>query len=344
MARDDLRQEEVDLTADPLRRLGRRAQDGASRATIPTSYYPERWAEVLSDRVQKCESDRERIYAQGGLHVIGTERHEARRIDNQLRGRAGRQGDPGSSRFYISLEDELMRRFGGERLQAVDGTRRGWKRRPLEFGMLGKVIESVQERVEGYNFDIRKHVLEYDNVVNKQREVVYAERRKMLSRDDLHDDLMDDGRERNTAHRRTENPGYEDEWDLEGLLARTTPGSFPRSTVYTRRQVGRDDGRSDDRGTSSGGLNEYYRDINQQLGEDDLPISLRQEETSLQTLSEDASDPIHRDGHRTDQYGHRLTRLLPPWYDQPIRRMPREVEEQIKNVIITRRGCSATGD
>ena len=189
MARDDLRHEGVDLTEIPstawedVLKKARQGQD-------VTTEYPERWAKVLQDRVQKCERDRQRIYELGGLHVIGTERHEARRIDNQLRGRAGRQGDPGSSRFYISLEDELLRRFGGERL-APWMERAGLDEAPLEFGAIARIIESVQERVEGYNFDIRKHVLEYDDVVNKQREVVYEEREKILSRDDLHDDLMD---------------------------------------------------------------------------------------------------------------------------------------------------------
>ena len=117
-----------------------------------------------------------RCVALGGLHVVGTERHEARRIDNQLRGRAGRQGDPGQSRFYVSLEDELMRRFGGqniaglmERLGLEDDV-------PIEHGLVTKAIENAQIKVEGYNFDIRKHVVQYDDVMNKQREVIYAQR------------------------------------------------------------------------------------------------------------------------------------------------------------------------
>jgi preprotein translocase subunit SecA len=120
------------------------------------------------------------VVALGGLHVLGVERHEARRIDNQLRGRSGRQGDPGSSRFYLSLEDELMRRFGADRVQGLMA-RAGMDDAPLEFSILSKTIESVQKRVEGYNFDLRKHVLEYDDVVNTQREVIYAQRREVLS-------------------------------------------------------------------------------------------------------------------------------------------------------------------
>lgn len=188
LARNEIRQAGIDLT-----QIRGEDWEGALKMALrgedPTAQYPEPWAAILWKWVRQCAEDRRKVYALGGLHVIGTERHEARRIDNQLRGRAGRQGDPGSSRFYISLEDELMRRFGGERLKPWM-ERAGLDDVPLEFGMVGKIIESVQERVEGYNFDIRKHVLEYDNVVNKQREVVYAERRKILSLPDLRPELM----------------------------------------------------------------------------------------------------------------------------------------------------------
>ena len=189
MARDQLRQEDIDLTQIHSTKW-EEALKLAQQGTDPSTAYPTRWAEVLGRKMEECRRDRERVYQLGGLHVIGTERHEARRIDNQLRGRAGRQGDPGSSHFYVSLEDELMRRFGGERLQPwMD--RAGLEDAPLEFKVISRVIGSIQERVEGYNFDVRKHVLEYDNVVNKQREVVYKERQKILAHDDLHDDLMD---------------------------------------------------------------------------------------------------------------------------------------------------------
>ncbi|GAC1537131.1 MAG: hypothetical protein NVS2B7_07260 [Herpetosiphon sp.] len=128
------------------------------------------------------DADADKVRQLGGLHVIGTERHEARRIDNQLRGRAGRQGDPGSSRFYISLEDELMKRFGPS-IDRVKGimARAGFEDDlPLEFGIISRQIESAQTKVEGYNFDMRKRVVEYDDVMNKQREVIYARRRAIL--------------------------------------------------------------------------------------------------------------------------------------------------------------------
>ena len=118
-----------------------------------------------------CATDRAKVLAAGGLHVLGTERHEARRIDNQLRGRSGRQGDPGSSRFFVSFEDDLMRRFGGEGVKGVMDRLKIDEDMPIEHGLVSKAIESSQIQVEGYNFDIRKHVLEYDDVVNRQREL-----------------------------------------------------------------------------------------------------------------------------------------------------------------------------
>jgi preprotein translocase subunit SecA len=127
----------------------------------------------------------------GGLHIIGTERHESRRIDNQLRGRAGRQGDPGSSRFYVSLEDELMRRFGSDRIQGVMGRLGMDDDTPIEAGIISRSIESAQTKVEGYNFDLRKHVVQYDDVMNKQREVIYADRRKVIAGEPLRDRILD---------------------------------------------------------------------------------------------------------------------------------------------------------
>jgi preprotein translocase subunit SecA len=135
------------------------------------------------------ESDRVREL--GGLHVVGSERHEARRIDNQLRGRAARQGDPGSSRFFLSLEDELMRLFGGAQVENL------WKRifsdesQPLEMNIIGRIVEQSQERVEGANFDVRKHLLEYDDVLNSQRKRIFAQRDRVFSKDDLSEDILD---------------------------------------------------------------------------------------------------------------------------------------------------------
>jgi preprotein translocase subunit SecA len=123
----------------------------------------------------------------GGLHIIGTERHEARRIDNQLRGRAGRQGDPGSSQFYVSLEDDLMRRFGSERISNLMERLGMEEDVPIEHGVISKSIENAQVKVEGHNFDIRKHVVQYDDVMNKHREVIYADRRQLVMGEDVQD-------------------------------------------------------------------------------------------------------------------------------------------------------------
>jgi preprotein translocase subunit SecA len=151
----------------------------------------------------------------GGLYIIGTERHEARRIDNQLRGRAGRQGDPGASQFYVSLEDELMRRFGGDRLKNMMDTLGLPEDQPIQNAIISRTIESAQSKIEGYNFDIRKHVLDYDDVMNKQREVVYKKRKEILAATDVKAEIMkylEEEIERNVSVHCT---GEEFEWDLE---------------------------------------------------------------------------------------------------------------------------------
>jgi len=136
------------------------------------------------------QEEHNKVVELGGLHVIGTERHEARRIDNQLRGRSGRQGDPGSSRFYVSLEDDVVRRFGGDRVKSFMDWAGFDENTPIEHSMVNKAIENAQVKVEGYHFDIRKHLVEYDDVVNKHREVIYAERKKILSGADLKANIL----------------------------------------------------------------------------------------------------------------------------------------------------------
>jgi preprotein translocase subunit SecA len=169
---------------------------------------------------QEWQAEHDKVVQLGGLHIVGTERHEARRIDNQLRGRAGRQGDPGSSRFYVSLEDDIMRRFGGDRVKGFMEWAGFDEDTPLEHGMVSKVIENAQQKVEAYHFDIRKHLVDYDDVVNKQREVIYEERRKILSGADLKANIQDMIKEalRDIVHN---NLGDEraDQWDLDGLIA-----------------------------------------------------------------------------------------------------------------------------
>ncbi|CAK8723226.1 Protein translocase subunit SecA [Candidatus Electronema halotolerans] len=137
----------------------------------------------------------EGVREKGGLHILGTSRHESRRIDNQLRGRSGRQGDPGSSRFYLSLEDDLLRIFGSDRLSTIMDKLGMEEDEPIEHSMISKAIEGAQRKVEGHNFDIRKHLLEYDDVMNKQREVIYSQRREVLASDNIFEivsDMIDD--------------------------------------------------------------------------------------------------------------------------------------------------------
>jgi len=155
----------------------------------------------------------------GGLHVIGTERHEARRIDNQLRGRSGRQGDPGSTRFFVSLEDDIIRRFGGDRIKGIMDWAGMGEDTPIENTLINKSIADVQKRVEGYHFDIRKHLVEYDDVANKHRELIYGERNKILSGADLKGNILSMVREEMqdmvAAHT---GDGRDYDWDPEGLI------------------------------------------------------------------------------------------------------------------------------
>ncbi len=155
----------------------------------------------------------------GGLHILGTERHESRRIDNQLRGRSGRQGDPGSSRFYLALEDDLLRIFGGERITGIMEKLGLEEGEPIEHNLISKAIENAQAKVEGHNFDIRKQLLEYDDVMNQQREVIYRQRREALKGGDLKSSFMDMIHEKaeEIAHEFADESMLPEEWDLKGL-------------------------------------------------------------------------------------------------------------------------------
>ena len=150
----------------------------------------DQWKPVYDQFAEQCKAERDEVIALGGLHILGTERHEARRIDNQLRGRAGRQGDPGSSRFFLSLEDDLMRIFGGERVKALMYRLGMTEGVPIESGLISRKIEGAQKSVEAQNFDARKHLLEYDDVMNKQRETIYAIRRSALEGKDQRDYVL----------------------------------------------------------------------------------------------------------------------------------------------------------
>jgi len=177
----------------------------------------QQYKKYLEETKQAIRDENKKVIAAGGLSIIGTERHESRRIDNQLRGRAGRQGDPGCSRFYISLDDDLMRLFAGDKVKSLVNTLGLPEDEALEHGMLTKSIETAQSRVEGRNFNVRKHVLQYDNVMNKQREVIYSERRKVLMGEDLREHIMTmiRGRVDLSLEKYTVDK-YPENWDLEG--------------------------------------------------------------------------------------------------------------------------------
>jgi preprotein translocase subunit SecA len=161
-----------------------------ARGLDPFSATPAQMDSAIAEVAPKYAQLREKVLDAGGLHVLGTERHEARRIDNQLRGRSGRQGEPGSSRFYLSLEDDLMRRFGRKEMLSKLMEQIG-DDFPIEHNLVSRTIERAQTSVEGHNFDIRKHLLEYDDVMNKQREVIYQQRREVLGSETVTDVLED---------------------------------------------------------------------------------------------------------------------------------------------------------
>jgi preprotein translocase subunit SecA len=185
----------------------------------PKDIDPKEKADMLLKFKSKADDEHNKVISLGGLHVLGTERHEARRIDNQLRGRCGRQGDPGSSRFYLSLEDDLMRIFGSDRIKFIMEKLGMEEGQPIEHAIVSKSIETAQKRVEAHNFEIRKQLLEYDNVMNKQREVIYAERRSVLEGKDLSEyvtAMIENGLD-DAMDRFMDPKLHQDEWDYKGL-------------------------------------------------------------------------------------------------------------------------------
>ena len=199
------------LAADILHRKGTNVLEAS----------PDEYAAALAEADQMCAEDRDRVVAAGGLHIVGTERHEARRIDNQLRGRSGRQGDPGSSRFYLSLEDDLMRRFASDRVQSIMRTLGFNDDTALESRMVSRTIEGAQTRVEGANFDTRKHVVQYDDVINRQRETIYHERGRILHSDDLSPTVLAMLEDELRAIVAEQTAGeFASEWNREALNAR----------------------------------------------------------------------------------------------------------------------------
>jgi preprotein translocase subunit SecA len=191
------------------------SKKGLDPALAPPEERQAAWEEAS----KVTEPEHERVVNLGGLHIIGTERHESRRIDNQLRGRSGRQGDPGSSRFYLSLEDDLLRIFGSERIQRIMERLGMEEGEPIEHKLVTRAIGTAQKRVETRNFEIRKHLLEYDDVMNKQREIVYGLRRDILEGESQQERVLEWAEEvaEGTVHRFASRDMHADDWDITGL-------------------------------------------------------------------------------------------------------------------------------
>ena len=221
------------------------AEDVIELATSFISEIPEdvmavrqHYAEVYSTIKAQTDAEKEKVIAVGGLHIIGTERHESRRIDNQLRGRSGRQGDPGSSVFYISLEDDLAKRFGGESMQRIYEFFKVEEDQPIESKMLSRSVENAQRAIEGRNFGIRKHVLEYDDVMNKQREVMYAERMKVIKDENVHEDIIKliPDFVRYILGTVIDNENKPETWDIAALNSAIENKLLPKGTEFITRE------------------------------------------------------------------------------------------------------------
>ena len=182
----------------------------------------ETYGKALDEAKLICEKEKAQVIAEGGLHILGTERHESRRIDNQLRGRSGRQGDPGSSRFYVSLEDEIMRIFGSDRISPLLGKLGMEEDMPIEHRLITKAIENAQSKVEGHNFEIRKYLLEYDNVMNKQRETIYGMRKEIINDGDIKERVVEmaEGVVEGLVDEYAPEKVYPEEWDIVSLKNR----------------------------------------------------------------------------------------------------------------------------
>ena len=195
------------------------------------------FAEKMAQHKAVIAEEAEKVRAAGGLFIIGTERHESRRIDNQLRGRSGRQGDPGSSVFFISLEDDLAKRFGGDKMQRVYEFFKVEEDTPLSAKMLSRQIENAQRNIEGRNFGIRKHVLEYDDVMNKQREVMYAERLRVIKAPDVHEDILNfiPDHVRAVLASVIDNENKPDTWDIDALNKAIEQKLLPADSNFVTR-------------------------------------------------------------------------------------------------------------
>lgn len=190
-----------------------------AKERITPDTIPEEAERIRAEMRKICEEEKKKVIELGGLHILGTERHESRRIDNQLRGRSGRQGDPGSSRFYLSLEDDLLRLFGSERISGMMQKLGMEEGVPIEHRWVTRAIANAQKKVEAHNFDIRKHLLEYDDVMNKQREIIYSHRKSVISNENLREEITSIAEELAESHiyLYANEKVASEEWDWKGL-------------------------------------------------------------------------------------------------------------------------------
>ncbi len=198
------------------------------------------YSDLVKDYKKETDVEHQRVLEAGGLFIIGTERHESRRIDNQLRGRAGRQGDPGASKFFVSLEDDLMRLFGGDRVQAMLTTLNPADDVPIQVGLISRQIENAQKKIEARNFEIRKNVLEYDDVMNKQRQIIYEQRRQVLEGQDIRQSIMDmlETLVSESIPLYCPPDVYPEEWDIDGLERHFENVFLPKGTkLFDRKTV-----------------------------------------------------------------------------------------------------------
>ena len=274
----------------------------------------------------------------GGLHILGTERHESRRIDNQLRGRSGRQGDPGSSRFYLSLEDDLLRIFGSDRIASIMDKFGMQEGEPIEHSMLSKAIENAQRKVEGHNFEIRKHLLEYDDVMNKQREVIYSQRRQILGGENLRDTIYSFMEEvaASLVDTYTDEKTPPSEWDWNGLSQRLA-GQFGINLELSedeRSQISREELEE----LIISGLREAYDRQVERFGDEDMKQVERF--ILLQTLDNLWKDHLLNMDHLRDGIGLRgygqkdpLQEYKREGYDMFMDMMDRFQEESLKILL-----------
>ena len=229
--------EDIDAAAEQVPDASLQGEDAERIARLRSRY-----RDLVAAFKRETDAEHERVTAAGGLHVLGTERHESRRIDNQLRGRSGRQGDPGTSRFFLSLEDSLMRLFGAEYIRGIMDRLGVEEDEPIESGMVTRAIERAQRKVEARNFEARKHVLDYDDVMNQQREVIYRQRRQLLENEDCHPyvrQMLEDVLQGIVDSHCPERTDPED-WDLGALLRAAEQFFLPVDQLQAQALVGLD--------------------------------------------------------------------------------------------------------